>query len=70
MDLGFLQFKSMANLCTKIEIYLGRTPDFQNEVQVFFDNGKYSITYGIVKINQSLKKVIYVQMKKQIIMMV
>lgn len=33
----------MANLCTKIEIYLGRTPDFQNEVQVFFDNGKYSI---------------------------
>ena len=43
MDLGFLQFKSMANLCTKIEIYLGRTPDFQNEVQVFFDNGKYSI---------------------------
>lgn len=33
----------MANLCTKIEIYLGRTPDFQNEVQVFFDDGKYSI---------------------------
>ena len=27
----------MANLCTKIEIYLGRTPDFSNEVQVFGD---------------------------------
>ena len=33
----------MANLCTKIEIYLGRTPDFSNEVQVFYDNGVYSI---------------------------
>ena len=33
----------MANLCTKIEIYLGRTPDFGKEVQVFYDNGVYSI---------------------------
>jgi len=33
----------MANLATKIEIYLGRTPDFSNEVQVFYDNGVYSI---------------------------
>ena len=29
----------MANLATKIEIYLGRTPDFSKEVQVFYDNG-------------------------------
>ena len=27
----------MANLCTKIEIYLGRTPNFVNEVQVWGD---------------------------------
>jgi hypothetical protein len=27
----------MANLCTKIEIYLGRTPNFIDEVQVFGD---------------------------------
>ena len=33
----------MANLATKIEIYLGRTPDFSKEVQVFYDNGVYSI---------------------------
>ena len=33
----------MANLATKIEIYLGRTPDFGKEVQVFYDNGVYSI---------------------------
>ena len=32
----------MANLCTKIEIYLGRTPDFGKEVLVFYDNGVYS----------------------------
>ena len=33
----------MANLCTKIEIYLGRTPDFSNEVQVFGDGGVQTI---------------------------
>jgi hypothetical protein len=33
----------MANLATKIEIYLGRTPDFSKEVQVFYDKGVYSI---------------------------
>ena len=33
----------MANLCTKIEIYLGRTPDFSNEVQVFCDGGVQTI---------------------------
>ena len=33
----------MANLCTKIELYLGRTPHFSNEVEVFFDNGIYTI---------------------------
>ena len=27
----------MANLCTKIEIYLGRTPNFFDEVQVWGD---------------------------------
>ena len=33
----------MANLCTKIEIYLGRTPDFSREVQVFGDGGVQTI---------------------------
>ena len=33
----------MANLCTKIEIYLGTTPDFSNEVQVFGDGGVQTI---------------------------
>ncbi len=33
----------MANLITKIELYLGRTPDFQDEVQVFGDDGVETI---------------------------
>jgi len=33
----------MASLTTKIELYLGRTPDFLDEVQVFGDNGVETI---------------------------
>ena len=33
----------MASLVTKIELYLGRTPDFLDEVQVFGDNGVETI---------------------------
>lgn len=33
----------MASLCTKIELYLGRTPDFYEEVQVLFQNNTYTI---------------------------
>ena len=39
----------MASLVTKIELYLGRTPDFSNEVRVFGDGGNETINLWTCK---------------------
>lgn len=39
----------MASLVTKIELYLGRTPDFSNEVRVFGDGGNGTINLWTCK---------------------